>query len=215
FSAIPSDHVTKSEMNLPPALTSEMSLKRHTKRILEHNEDCENNLSFLGGGIWQHHVPSICDTVVNRYEFLTPAWGNGETDHGRLQTWFEYASQLGELVDMDMVCLPVYTWGCAAGHAIRMATRLTGNKRVLLPETTCPERLSVIRTFCQPEEMKNSIEIVEIESNAKTGMLNLSDLAEQASNDVSAIYIEIPSYLGVVESQAREISEIAKKHGIE
>src|SRR5699024_11399697 len=75
FSTITSDHVTKSEINLHPALTSEMSLKRHMKRILEHNEDCENNLSFLGGGIWQHHVPSICDTVVNRYEFLTPEWG--------------------------------------------------------------------------------------------------------------------------------------------
>src|SRR5699024_11754318 len=102
-----------------------MSLKRHMKRILEHNEDYENNLSFLGGGIWQHHVPSICDTVVNRYEFLTPAGGNGETAHGRLRAWLEYASQLGGVDDMKMVCLPVYSWGARAGQAIRMATRLT------------------------------------------------------------------------------------------
>lgn len=215
FSAIPSDHIMKGDLNLPPALTSEMSLKRHMTKILNRNDDCESNLSFLGGGIWQHHVPAICDQVVNRYEFLTPAWGNGETDHGRLQTWFEYASQLGELIDMEMVSLPVYTWGAAAGHAIRMATRLTGKKRVLLPETTCPERLSVIQTFCQPEQMNNSIEVVQIGSNPETGMLNLNELEEQASKDVSAIYIEIPSYLGVIETQAREIGDIAKKYDIE
>lgn len=215
FSAMPSDHVTKKDINLPPALTSEMSLERHMKGILSRNEDCESNLSFLGGGIWQHHVPSICDTVVNRYEFLTPAWGNGETDHGRLQTWFEYASQLGELVDMDMVCLPVYTWGNAAGHAIRMATRLTGRKRVLVPETTCPERLAVIRTFCQPEQMKNSIEVGEIASNPETGMLDLDDLKQKASDSIGAIYIELPNYLGVIEAEAEEIGEIAKEHGIE
>src|SRR5699024_1561275 len=90
FSAITSDHVTKSEINLTPALSSDMSLQLHMKGILVHNMDCENNFRFLVGGICQHHVPSICDLVVNRYEFLTPAWGNGEMVHGRLLTWFEY-----------------------------------------------------------------------------------------------------------------------------
>ena len=32
---------------------------------------------------------------------------------------------------MDFVGLPVYSWGCAAGHAIRMAARLTGRHEVL------------------------------------------------------------------------------------
>ena len=34
---------------------------------------------------------------------------------------------------MDLVGLPVYSWGCAAGHAIRMAARLTGRREVLVP----------------------------------------------------------------------------------
>lgn len=215
FSAMPKDHIRKEKINLPPPLKSEMSLERHMKGIINRNQDCEENLSFLGGGIWQHHVPSICDTVVNRYEFLTPAWGNGETDHGRLQSWFEYGSQLGELIDMDMVCLPVYTWGNAAGYAVRMATRLTGKKTVLLPENICPERLSVIQTFCQPEQMRNSIGIIQVKSDEKTGVIDLKDLQEKASDSVAAIYIEIPSYLGVIETQAKEIREIANEYEIE
>ena len=55
-------------------------------------------------------------------EFLTNESGaRPQSDHGRNQAWFEFASQLGELVEMEMVALPVYSWGCAAGHAIRMA----------------------------------------------------------------------------------------------
>ena len=51
------------------------------------------------------------------------------------------ASQLGELVGMEVVGLPVYCWGCAAGHAIRMAARLTGRREVLVPKSIDPERL--------------------------------------------------------------------------
>ena len=86
-------------------------------------------LSFLGGGCWQHHVPAVCDELATRTEFLTSVWGTASSDHGRNQAWFEFASQLGELLELDFVALPVYSWGCAAGHAIRMAARLTGTER--------------------------------------------------------------------------------------
>ena len=56
----------------------------------------------------------------------TPVWGSPQSDHGRNQAWFEFNSELGELLGMEVVQLPVYSWGCAAGHAIRMASRLTG-----------------------------------------------------------------------------------------
>ena len=67
--------------------------------MLGKNEDCETNLSFLGGGCWQHHVPAICDEIVGRSEFLTPVWGTPSSDLGRNQAWFEFTSQLGELVE--------------------------------------------------------------------------------------------------------------------
>ena len=83
-------------------------------------------------------MPAICDEIVRRSEFLTPVWGTPSSDHGRNQAWFEFASQLGELLGMDFVGLPVYSWGCAAGHAIRMAARLTGRREVLVPARSSP-----------------------------------------------------------------------------
>ena len=52
------------ELDLPPALVSEVALRRHLLELLGRNESCERNLSFLGGGCWQHHVPAVCDEIV-------------------------------------------------------------------------------------------------------------------------------------------------------
>ena len=44
---------------------------------------------------------------------MTPVWGTPSSDYGRNQAWFEFCSQLGELLALDFVGLPVYSWGCA------------------------------------------------------------------------------------------------------
>ena len=99
---------------------------------------------------------------MRRSEFLTPVWGTPSSDLGRNQSWVECTSQLGELLEMDLVALPVYSWGCAAGHAIRMAARITNRRQVLIPQYLDPERNAVIRNYCEPYEMDSHIEIVEI-----------------------------------------------------
>ena len=153
FEQIPAEHRLKVPLNLPPGLRSEAELKRHLTSLLRRTESCEDYLSFLGAGCWQHHVPAVVDEIVGRFELLTNVWGSPQSDFGRNQAWFEYASQLGELVGMEVVSLPVYSWGCAAGHAIRMAARLTGRHEVLLPRGLDPERLSVIASYCEPRGM--------------------------------------------------------------
>jgi glycine dehydrogenase subunit 1 len=124
FEQIPAAHKLDRPLALPPALPSERELSRHLRRTLAANEDCERTLSFLGGGCWQHHVPAVCDEIAQRTEFVTSEWGTPASDLGRNQAWFEFASQLGELLELDFVGLPVYSWGCAAGHALRMAARI-------------------------------------------------------------------------------------------
>ena len=123
FEQIPAEHYRKVPLDLPPALASEVELRRDLHKKLAKNEHGERNLNFLGAGCWQHHVPAVVDEIVGRTEFLTPVWGSYQSDHGRNQAWFEYSSQLGELLNMEVVQLPVYSWGCAAGHAVRMASR--------------------------------------------------------------------------------------------
>ena len=116
FEQIPESHRLSRPIELPPAIRAEAQLKRHLTEILSRNATCAENLSFLGAGCWQHYVPAVCDEIISRSEFLTPVWGTPASDFGRNQAWFEYASQLGELVDMDFVGLPVYTLGLRRGQ---------------------------------------------------------------------------------------------------
>jgi glycine dehydrogenase subunit 1 len=215
FEQIPADHRTQHAFALPPALRSESELRRHLLAILKRNESCETNLSFLGGGCWQHHVPAICDEIAGRSEFLTPVWGTAASDLGRNQAWFEFTSQLGELLDMEIVGLPVYSWGCAAGHAIRMASRLTGRREVLLPRIVDPERRSVIANYCEPDAMPSHIAMVDVAYDKATGLLDLADLGAKLSSRTAAVYIETPNYLGVIEARGAEIAALAHRHGAE
>ena len=215
FTQIPDTHRIRDGLSLPRALTSEVELHRHLRETLAKNETCEENLSFLGAGCWQHHVPAICDEIVRRSEFLTPVWGTPSSDYGRNQAWFEFCSQLGELLSLDFVGLPVYSWGCAAGHAIRMASRMNGRREVLVPRSLDPERLAVIRTFCEPRETAGHIDATLVEFDPTTGRVELDDLADKLTDAVTAVYFEIPSYLGTIEADADEIARLAHDHGAE
>ncbi|WP_372424384.1 aminomethyl-transferring glycine dehydrogenase subunit GcvPA [Salinarimonas chemoclinalis] len=213
FVQIPEDHRFRGTFDLPPALPSEVELKKHLLKVLGKNRSCEENLSFLGAGIYQHHVPAIVDEVAGRSEFLTSVWGTPMSDHGRNQAWFEFCAQLGELVGMDFVGLPVYSWGCAAGNAARMAARITGRRRLLVPASMDPERLAVVRQYCEPVQMASHIAVETIAFDPKTGLLDLDDLAAKLGDDVAGVYFESPGFLGTIESRGAEIAAAAKRHG--
>jgi glycine dehydrogenase subunit 1 len=207
FVQIPPDHRLQRPLELPPALTSEADLQRHLTRTLRRNVDCETALSFLGGGVWQHHVPAICDELAQRTEFVTSEWGTPASDHGRNQAWFEFASQLGELLELDFVGLPVYSWGCAAGHAIRMASRITRRSTVLVQDNLDPERAAVIRTYCEPVEMPSHIAVVPVKT--RDGRIDPDDLAAKLGDHVAALYLETPNSLGVIEHSVEELVHAA------
>ena len=214
FEQIPSEHRLNRPLALPPALPSEVALSRHLRRTLAANDDCERYLSFLGGGCWQHHVPAVCDEIAQRTEFVTSEWGTPASDLGRNQAWFEFASQLGELLELDFVGLPVYSWGCAAGHAIRMAARITERPRVLVPELLDPERAAVIATYCGPVHAPARIEVAVIPADQTTGGLDLDALAVLlAEAPAAAVYLEHPTALGALETRGEEIVGLAHQHG--
>jgi glycine cleavage system P protein (glycine dehydrogenase) subunit 1 len=215
FGQIPEHHRLRRPLELPPAIRAEGELRRHLTDILSLNGSCADHLSFLGGGCWQHYVPAVCDEIVNRSEFLTPVWGTAASDYGRNQAWFEYASQLGELVGTEFVGLPVYSWGCAAGNAIRMASRLTGRAEALVPRSIDPERLAVIRNYAAPPELRRHVDLVPVDYDAKTGRIDLDDLRGKLSERTAAVYLETPSYLGTIEADGREIAALARAAGAE
>ena len=215
YKVIPEHLRMKRKLDLPEPYPSEYALKRHVKGILSTNKTCENYLNFLGGGCWQHHVPSVCNEIISRSEFLTAYGGTPYSTFGRMQAQFEFQSLMGELVGMDVVSEGSYSWGTVAGMAMRMACRMTDKREVLIPKTICPERLATIHTFCGSTQDKNNIVIKDIEYDPETGLINLGDLKTKISPNTAAVYFENPTFLGSIESQGEEISEIVHSHGAE
>ena len=215
FEQIPRDHLRTRPLALGAGLRAEFELERRLTELLRQNTDPGEVVSFLGGGYWPHHVPAICDEIASRSEFLTPVWGTPSSDLGRNQAWFEFAAQLGELVELDFVGLPVYSWGAAIGYALRMATRITGRDEVVLAGPMDPEKLAVIRTYCGPEGMDRSIAVREVSFDIATGRVDLNELRAVVGDQTAAVYFENPNFLGVLESEAAQISAVARSAGAE
>ena len=172
---IPNRLRLRQTMKLPNALPAEHDLKKHMEKILSKNKDCEEYVSFLGAGCWKHHVPAVCDEIARRSEFLTAYGGEGYSDLGRFQAFFEFQSLIGELVGMDVVGLPTYDWGASAGNAVRMASRINGRKQVLVPRVISPDRLAIMRNFCQPKIMPSHIDIKLVDYDLETGKYYCND----------------------------------------
>ncbi|MHC4253322.1 MAG: aminomethyl-transferring glycine dehydrogenase subunit GcvPA [Planctomycetota bacterium] len=196
YADIPDRLRLKRKMDLPPPFLSECALRRHVTGILKKNVTCGDYISFLGGGCAPHYVPSICDEVNSRGEFLTAYAGEPYDDHGRFQSLFEYASMMGELLEMDVVNVPTYDWLQAAATSVRMASRITGRSRALVAGSIGPERMSKILDYCKPR-----MTIEAVPCDATTGQIDLDALSSRLSDDVACLYFENPSYLGVVETR--------------
>lgn len=208
YDLIPEDLKLKRRLELPGPFLSEPELKRHVNGMLHSNISCEENLSFLGAGCWQHAVPALCDEIAGRAEFLTAYCGDTYSDKGKYQALFEYQSMLGELLGMDLVSCPTYDWSCAMGSAIMMAGRITQRKKALLVGSTAPERLSQVQNFC-----KRAMEIILVPFSQETGTMNLEVLEKMLGDDTACVYFENPNFLGVVEPESAAICGAAKKVG--
>ncbi len=208
FEDVPENLRLRRALRLPEPLRSEYALKRHVDGLLGKNKTAGEYLSFLGAGCYQHHVPAICDEVNRRGEFLTAYAGEPYDDHGRFQALFEYASMMGELLNMDVVNVPTYDGFQAAATSLRMATRITGRRQVLIAKTISADKLSKIRDYCKP-----NIEIKLIDYDTETGQMDLNALKTEISEETAAVYFENPSYLGFIETRGDEITGIAHDQG--
>ena len=114
---------------------------------------------------------------------------------------------MAELVGLEISTVPTYDWGWAAGIALLMAVRATGRSRVLVARSAGPQRRSQIAA-----RMPDAVEATEIPFVVETGLLAMEGLAT-ALEEAAALYLEVPSYLGVVETQIRSIAELAHEKG--
>lgn len=208
YAFIPDEVRMKKPLDIPAPLTTEQELSKHMNSILAEDSTCEENISFLGAGCYDHYVPAICDEINGRSEFLTAYSGDTYADHGKCQAFFEFSSMMGELLDLDVVSFPTYDGGQAASTALMMSRRINGRGKALVPENMNPSLLSQMKCYCE------GMQLIGVKAK-ENGQLDLEDLKAKLDSDVAAVFIQNPCFLGFFEEQGKEIGELAHAAGAE
>ena len=147
FRDIPAGVRFDRELDLEPPLT-EVPLQRHLEELAARNVDTTRELSFLGAGIYDHHVPAIADAVLQRGEFLTAYTPyQPEMSQGILQAIFEYQTVICELTGMDVSNASGYDGTTVAADACFIAKHATGRSKIVVTEATSPQVRQVVKTY--------------------------------------------------------------------
>ena len=73
------------------------------------NVSAEDEITFLGAGMYDHYVPAVIDMLLGRSEFLTPYTPyQPEVSQGNLQAMFEYQTAISELTGLPVSNASVY-----------------------------------------------------------------------------------------------------------
>jgi glycine dehydrogenase subunit 1 len=211
FEVIP-PAVRARPMHLPPALT-ELELMARLRTLAGHNR--ADLASFLGAGIYRHHLPPVVDQILLRGEFYTAYTPyQPEISQGTLQTIYEYQSLLAELTGLDIVSASHYDGMTATAEAALMACRTTRRERVLVSRGVHPQARQTLATyFAGPGLTFDEVPLaIDGPDAGTTDMAALARLLADPARPVAGVVAAQPNVLGMLEPMA-EIGRLAHAAG--
>lgn len=215
YEEIPEELRYKGKLDIPDGILDEFSLKKHVEKILAKNKNCDEFTNFLGAGCAQHFIPAVVDEITSRGEFLTCYGAESWGDHGKYQAFVEYNSMLAELLDTEVMSVPQFDGGQAISTAMAMSCRITNRKKVLVPELMNPAYKSILENYMHSVQEELEVKVEYIKFEPETGRIDIEDLKDKLSDDVAAVMIENPGFLGVLEDRGEEIGKLVKSVGAE
>jgi len=198
FAAIPNQLRLKQLLKLPEPY-SEPELLRHLQEMASKNRLSE--VSFVGGGIYNHFVPPVIGTLVMRPEFVTAYTPyQAEVAQGTLQAIYEYQTHICRLTGMDVANASMYDGATAVAEAASLAIGHTGRKKILISEMVNPAYREVLQTTLAGRE----VEIVTLP--AKETVTDWSQLNRNIDEQTACLIVAQPNFFGYLE----EIEEAEK-----
>jgi glycine dehydrogenase subunit 1 len=180
-----------------PAGRPEQDVYAHLRDLAARNVSAEDELCFLGGGMYDHYVPAVVDMLMERSEFLTPYTPyQPEVSQGGLQVMFEYQTAISELTGLPVSNASVYEGPSAVAAAAYLARLANGKGRVVVSRAVHPHSRQTLATTAAGF----GAEVVEV--GLRDGVTDPDAWAEAIDEDTSAVVFQSPNYLGAVEDAA-------------
>ncbi|MFO0852635.1 MAG: aminomethyl-transferring glycine dehydrogenase subunit GcvPA [Gemmataceae bacterium] len=207
FAPVPPAVRLNRPLAVPPAL-SEIELTEHIAALAAKNKPAGDLVCFLGGGAYDHFVPSVVDTIAGRSEFYTAYTPyQAEASQGTLQAIFEFQTLMCQLTGLPVANASLYEGGSAVAEAVLMALGVTGRTgEVLIAESVHPEYRQVLATY-----------VANLHCKVRTlptpdGFLNPDDVAQAVNDQTVAVIAQSPNFFGHLE-EMKAIGDAARKAG--
>jgi len=180
-------------LDLPPSL-SELELLAELDRLAMRNRSCDGQICFLGGGAYDHFIPTVVDELAGQSEFVTAYTPyQAEASQGALQAFYEFQTLICQLTGMDVSNASLYELASATAEAVLMARAITRKRRVLVAETVQPDCRAVLETYVR----ELPIELVVVPTRG--GQIDLGALDRLLDDDTAAVVVQAPNFFGGVE----------------
>jgi glycine dehydrogenase subunit 1 len=194
------------ELDLP-AGRPEQDVYEHLRALAARNTSTEDELSFLGAGMYDHYVPALIDMLTERSEFLTPYTPyQPEISQGGLQVMFEYQTAISELTGLPVSNASAYEAPSAVAAAGYLAKLHNGGGRFVVSAGLHPHSIQTLRTNAHGYGM----EVVEVP--LRDGVTDPDEWAAAIDGETSAAIFAQPNFYGAVEDAAA-LSAAAKAAG--
>ena len=198
LSDVPIKHLQPT-LNLKEAL-SEQELTEFFQLLSNNNFSSKTITSYMGGGAYNHYIPSTVKAMIQRGEFLTSYTPyQPEASQGTLQVGFEFQSMIAQLFDMEVCNAGMYDGPTALAEAALMACRIKRNNNVVIHESVSEKTLDVLRSYSKWQDIN---------------LFRYDDVNLQDDNEYGCLLVQSPNYIGEIEDVEKLAEEIHNRNGL-
>jgi glycine cleavage system P protein (glycine dehydrogenase) subunit 1 len=206
FEDIPAGVRLDRPLDLPDG-APESEVYERMAAFAARNANAESEITFLGAGMYDHYVPAIVDSIIQRSEFLTPYTPyQPEISQGTLQAMFEFQTAMSELTGLPVASAGLYEMPSSVAAAGYLAKGATGRSRFLVSRGLHPHARETLTTYAAGF----GAEVVEVPLT--DGVTDLAALEAAVDDGVAAVFLQQPNFLGAIED-LEALAPVAKRTG--
>lgn len=200
FSSVPKE-LQVHGIDLPEGL-DEFSTFEKFKSIAAKN--VTNKTIFMGGGYYDHIVPSAVDAIAGRSEFYTSYTPyQAEASQGTLQVLYEYQSMICEISGMDVSNASMYDGASALAESALMAIRIARKRnKILIDGGINPTYIKVVQTYLSFRDIE--CEVIDL-NDFKTDRQAVLD---KIDDTVAGYLFQNPNFFGTMDDFSAIIEKL-------
>ncbi len=190
FADVPEAARLHGLLDLPKA-QGELEVERALAAMAAKNLSAGSVPSFIGAGVYRHHVPAAVDHLIQRGEFLTSYTPyQPEVAQGTLQMLFEFQTQIALLTGMDVANASMYDGATSCAEAVMMANRVTRRRKAILAGNLHPHYRDCTRSYGRFVGFETVL--------ADPDPTERQDLSRLIDRETSCVVVQNPGFFGAV-----------------